>query len=59
MLVPPYSSSTVMPRSPSAPIFGHRSIGNSLERSISAARGAISFAAKSRTVWRSISIVSP
>ena len=46
MPVPPYSSSTVMPSSPSWPSLGHRSRGNSLERSISAARGAISRAAK-------------
>src|SRR5581483_9547672 len=48
-----------MPSSPSAPSFPHRSPGNWLERSISAARGAISAAAKSRTLARSISTSSP
>src|SRR5919108_3601449 len=48
-----------MPRSPSAPSLRHKSAGNSFERSISSARGAISFAAKSRTDSRSMSMVSP
>src|SRR5918999_2604508 len=48
-----------MPSSPSAPSLGQRSGGNSFKRSISAARGAISVAAKSRTVSRSISTVLP
>src|SRR5882762_7882540 len=58
-MVPPYASSTVTPRSPSAPIFFHRSEGNWFERSISAARGAISSRAKPRTVARSMSMSSP
>src|ERR1700731_3772137 len=41
-----------MPSSPCAPSAGHRSRGNSLLRSISAARGAICPAAKRRTCWR-------
>src|SRR5512134_3145056 len=48
-----------MPSSPSPPILRHRSIGNSLLRSISAARGAISRRAKSATCSRSMSAVSP
>jgi len=44
------SSSTVMPSTPRSPSLRQRSGGNSLERSISAARGAISLAAKSRTL---------
>src|SRR5882672_290105 len=57
--VPPNSSSTVTPRTPSAPSFFHRSGGNWLERSISAARGAISAAANARTELRSRSTSSP
>src|SRR5947207_15131247 len=45
--------STVMPSRPSLPSLRHRSGGNWLVRSISAARGAISFPAKSCTVSRS------
>src|SRR6202047_340219 len=41
-----------MPSSPCAPSAGHRSRGNSLLRSISAARGAICPAAKRVTCWR-------
>src|SRR5215472_1160443 len=41
-----------MPSSPWLPNAGHRSRGNSLLRSISAARGAICSAAKRRTCWR-------
>src|SRR3954468_22402430 len=48
-----------MPCSPRSPSFGHRSRGNWLVLSISAARGAISFAEKSRTVSRIASAVSP
>src|SRR5579859_7774951 len=48
-----------MPCSPSAPSFGHRSRGKVLVLSISFARGAISFAEKSRTVSRIASAVSP
>ena len=59
MLVPPYSSSTVMPCRPRSPSFFHRSAGNSFFWSTSAARGAISSAAKDCTVSRSISMVSP
>ena len=43
--IPP---ATVMPCRPSAPIFGQRSRGNTLSRSISAARGAISASANAR-----------
>src|SRR5947208_17145004 len=57
--VPPYVSSTVMPRSPRSPIFCHRPSGNWFDRSISAARGAISFAANCWTVARSMSMSSP
>ena len=46
MAAPPYSSSTVTPSSPRSPSLRHRSIGKALLRSISAARGAISPAAK-------------
>src|SRR3954447_15695202 len=59
MPAPPYSSSTVMPCSPSAPISGHSSIGKRSVRSISAATGAILSSAKSRTVLRSMSISGP
>src|SRR6185437_1101788 len=59
MPVPPYSSSTVMPCSPSAPIFGQIPRGNLSVRSISAASGAISSSAKARTVSRSWSISAP
>src|SRR4051794_27566142 len=59
MLAPPYSSDTVMPSTPTSPILRHRSIGNRSLRSISAARGAISACANSRTAWRSASISSP
>ncbi len=51
---PPYSSGTVMPCRPIAPISGQRWRGNSSVRSISAAMGATRAAAKSRTVSRSI-----
>src|SRR5215469_2344538 len=59
MPAPPYSSSTVMPCSPSAPSSGHSSIGKRSVRSISAASGAIRSSAKSRTVVRSMSISGP
>ena len=59
MPAPPYSSSTVMPSRPSAPSFGQSARGNSFVRSISAASGATSDAAKSATVSRSMSAVSP
>src|SRR5258706_2203443 len=59
MLVPPYSSSTVMPSTPRLPRLRHNSLGNSLARSMAAARGAISRAAKLATVSRRIAIVSP
>src|SRR5665647_1820635 len=59
MLAPPYSSPTVMPSTPSAPIFCHRSIGNWSLWSIWAARGAISLWANSRTASRSASMSSP
>ena len=59
MPAPPYSSSAVMPSTPRSPNFRHSSFGNSLVRSISAARGAISSAAKLRTVSRSMSADSP
>ena len=48
-----------MPCSPSSPICGHRSRGNTLSRSISAARGAILSREKSCTVDRSWSRSSP
>src|SRR5438477_11816481 len=48
-----------MPSRPTEPSLRHRSGGNSFVRSISAARGAISLAAKSRTVSRSMAMVSP
>src|SRR3979411_3546571 len=48
-----------MPCRPSAPSFGHRSRGNWLLLSISSARGAISWLAKSCTVSRIASAVSP
>src|SRR4051812_12678549 len=56
---PPYSSPTVIPRSPRSPSLPQRSAGKTLSRSMSAARGAISSAAKARTVSRNMSIVSP
>src|SRR6185312_3172486 len=59
MLAPPYSSLTVMPSTPRSPILRHRSIGNWSLRSISAARGAISAWAKSRTASRRASMSSP
>src|SRR5262245_38938402 len=59
MPAPPYSSSTVIPNRPRSPNLGHRSRGNSLSRSMRAARGAIASAAKSATVARRISSVSP
>src|SRR3954468_4890344 len=59
MLAPPYSSATVMPSTPSSPIFSHRSIGNWSLRSISAARGAISAWANACTASRSASMSSP
>src|SRR3982074_2143486 len=48
-----------MPSRPCAPSAGHRSRGNSLLRSISAARGAICSAAKRRTCWRISSSSAP
>src|SRR5512144_1676602 len=48
-----------MPSTPRSPIFGQRSGGNWLLRSIPAARGAISSRANCCTVARSMSIVSP
>src|SRR6478672_3875582 len=59
MAAPPYCSGTVMPSTPSSPILRHRSIGNRSLASISAARGAISAAAKARTASRSASMSSP
>src|SRR5690606_34059402 len=59
MLVPPYSSETVMPSTPRSPNLRHRSIGNWSLRSISAARGAISFAVNCSSVSRSIATSSP
>src|SRR5574343_1367495 len=59
MLVPPYSSPAVMPSRPMSPNFFHRSAGNSLARSISAARGAISASAKAFTASRSMLMSSP
>src|SRR3990167_3640311 len=59
MLAPPYSSDTVMPSTPRSPILRHRSIGNWSLGSISAARGAISDCAKSRTASRRASTSSP
>src|ERR1700730_14302840 len=56
---PPYSSSTVMPCTPSSPRRGHSLRGNWLLLSISAASGAISAALKARTLARSWSAVSP
>src|ERR1700740_1565911 len=48
-----------MPSTPRSPNLRHRSIGNWLVRSISAARGAISAAAKLTTLSRIASAVSP
>src|SRR6266513_5481755 len=48
-----------MPRSPRSPILRHSPSGNWFDRSISAARGAISFAANCWTVARSMSMSSP
>src|SRR5205814_4480313 len=48
-----------MPRSPRSPILRHSAAGNWFDRSISAARGAISFAANCWTVARSMSTSSP
>src|SRR5690554_5284184 len=59
MSEPPYCSPTVIPSRPMSPIFRHRSMGNSLLRSISSARGAISAAAKPLICSRSMSRVSP
>src|SRR3954470_9025071 len=59
MLAPPYSSDTVMPSTTTSPILRHRSIGNWSLRSASAARGAISLRANSRTASRSASMSSP
>src|SRR5262245_12065972 len=56
---PPYSSSTVMPCRPSAPISGHRSRGKTLSRSIASARGAMRSCAKSFTLFRSMSTSVP
>ena len=57
--LPPYSSFTVMPSRPSSPSLRHRSCGNRLSRSMSAARGAISVggevAARRRAANRSSS----
>src|SRR3712207_1458185 len=52
MPAPPYSSSTVTPSTPRSPSLRQRSAGNSLRASISAARGAISAAAKRATSAR-------
>src|SRR4029078_12591105 len=52
---PPYSSSTVMPCKPSAPICGHRSRGKVLVLSISSARGAILSSEKRRVVHLAMS----
>src|SRR5471030_87962 len=59
MPLPPSTSSTVMPCRPRAPIFGQSWRGNVSVRSISAASGVISAAAKSRTVSRNRSISEP
>ena len=59
MLVPPYSSETVMPSTPRSPNLRHRSIGNWSLRSISLARGAISFAVNCCSESRSIATSSP
>src|SRR5512146_3425998 len=59
MSAPPYSSGTVMPSTPRSPSLRPRSIGNWSVRSISAARGAISACAKSRTASRSASMSAP
>src|SRR6266536_1039033 len=59
MPLPPYSSSTVIPSSPSCPSSGHRSRGNLLVRSISSARGAIRSAVKLCTLSRRASTCSP
>src|SRR6185295_15119263 len=56
---PPYSSSTVMPCKPSAPICGHRSRGKVLVLSIWSARGAILSSEKLRVVSRSMSMSEP
>src|SRR5690606_15404983 len=53
---PPKSGSAVMPSRPSAPISCQRCMGNSLERSVSAASGAMRSCAKRRTVSRSASM---
>ena len=52
---PPYSSGAVSPNRPSWPILRTTSTGKWCSRSHSAARGAISFWAKSRTVRRNCS----
>src|SRR3990172_10036136 len=57
--MPPYSSSTVMPSTPSLPRRRQRSLGKLLLRSISAARGAISLPANLATVARRASMVAP
>ena len=59
MSVPPYSSGTVMPCRPRSPSFFHRSTGKRLSLSMRAARGAISFDAKSRIVSRICAMSSP
>src|SRR3712207_3399298 len=59
MPAPPYSSSTVTPRTPRSPSLRQRPYGNSLRASISAARGATSAAAKRATSARRASGVSP
>src|SRR5205807_2648629 len=48
-----------MPSSPCSPSAGHRSRGNSLRRSMSAARGAMRSVAKRRTCWRISSSSAP
>src|SRR4051794_21448377 len=59
MPAPPYSSATVIPSTPSLPIFGHKSIGKSLDLSMLAARGLISSVANASTLSRSMSALSP
>src|SRR5688572_1680809 len=56
---PPKSGSAVTPSRPSAPSSFQRCAGNSFERSMSAARGAIFSCAKRRTMSRRLSISSP
>jgi hypothetical protein len=54
-----FLAAAVMPSRPMSPNFFHRSAGNSLTRSISAARGAISASAKALTASRSMLMSSP